>query len=159
MRIHEITIQEGLGWELTKGIGRAARDQFIQSATRLSDPYRATEMPKNVSVAPKTTAKPVATQTPVTPVGFNAANIMQQPGMQKYAAKPKPNYTQTGRFKYQPATTTVNPMASPAVKPAVAPQQYTLDNKPLDPKNPIHAKLIAQMQAQGVTNATTPAAK
>jgi hypothetical protein len=104
-------------------------------------------------------APPAATKPPLKPVGFNAANIMQQPGMQKYAEKPKPNYAQTGQVNYKPATVTVNSPATPKVNPAATPQQYTLDGNPLDPKNPIHAKLIAQMQSQGVINATTPTAK
>jgi hypothetical protein len=161
MQIHEITIQEGLGWELTKGIGRAARDQFIQKATGVSDPYQKTDMTGYVDPdAPVAAAPtPAATKPPLKPVGFNAANIMQQPSMKKYAEKPKPNYAQTGQVNYKPATVTVNSPAAPKINPAATPQQYTLDGNPLDPKNPIHAKLIAQMQSQGVINATTPTAK
>ena len=47
---------------------------------------------------------------------------------------------------------TPKPVVDPAAKPVV----YTLDGQPLNPSNPIHAKLIAQMQAAGVTNASAP---
>ena len=47
---------------------------------------------------------------------------------------------------------TPNPVVNPAAKPVV----YTLAGQPLNPNNPIHAKLIAQMQSAGVTNASAP---
>jgi hypothetical protein len=128
MQIREITIQEGLGWELTKGISRAARDQFIQKATGLSDPYMTTQMP----------------QTQQEPVQVGTATV----------ADPR---TAGARSRVAAAARRGRP--APVVNPAAIPQQYTLDGNPLDPKNPIHAKLIAQMQSQGVINATTPTAK
>jgi hypothetical protein len=153
MQIREITIQEGLGWELTKGIGRAARDQFIQKATGLSDPYATTEMPgtqKTPGPVDTATVPAPAAKPPLKPVGFNAANIMQQPGMQKYAEKPRPNYAQTGQMNYKPATVTTN--AAPKVNPAAAPVIYTLDGRRLDPKNLGDAGVIKQLQAQGLTS-------
>jgi hypothetical protein len=47
----------------------------------------------------------------------------------------------------------------PAVNPAAEPEVYYLDNKPLNPNNPIHSRLIAQMQQQGITQAKTGTAK
>jgi len=47
---------------------------------------------------------------------------------------------------------TPKPVVNPAAKPVV----YTQDGQPLNPNNPIHAKLIAQMQSAGVTNASAP---
>jgi hypothetical protein len=47
---------------------------------------------------------------------------------------------------------TPKPVVNPAAKPVV----YTLAGQPLNPNNPIHAKLIAQMQSAGVTNASAP---
>ena len=160
MQIREITIQEGLGWELTKGIGRAARDQFIQSATGVSNPYQKTDMtgyvdPDAPVAAAPTTPAPAATKPPLKPVGFNAANIMQQPGMQKYAAKPKPNYAQAGQMNYKPATVTVNSPGASKVNPAAAPVIYTLDGRRLDPKNLGDAGVIKQLQAQGLTSGFT----
>ena len=131
MQIREITIQEGLGWELTKGIGRAARDQFIQKATGLSDPYATTEMPG-------TQKKPGPVDTATAP-----------------AAKPKPNYAQTGQANYKPAAVTFNLPGTPKVNPAAAPVPYTLDGRKLDPNNVNDAEQIANMQAQGVTSSTT----
>jgi hypothetical protein len=97
-----------------------------------------------------TAPPPANTKTTVTPQNFNAANIMQQPGMQKYAEKPKPNYAQTGQMNYKPATVTTN--AAPKVNPAAAPVIYTLDGRSLDPKNLGDAGVIKQLQAQGLTS-------
>jgi hypothetical protein len=133
MQIREITIQEGLGWELTKGIGRAARDQFIQSATGVSNPYQKTDMTGYVDPD-----APVAA-APTTPT----------------AAKPKPNYAQAGQMNYKPATVTVNSPGAPKVNPAAAPVIYTLDGRRLDPKNLGDAGVIKQLQAQGLTSGFT----
>jgi hypothetical protein len=83
-----------------------------------------------------------------------------------------PNFAQTNRTKYQPATVnapvatvpnmpaTVPPKpAAPVVNPAAKPEVYVWDGQPLNPKNPVHARLIAQMQAAGVTKAKTRAPK
>jgi hypothetical protein len=166
MQIHEVTAGQikasakkiGSGvWDLTKGVASGIGDELETMA--FGSPLSRTntsadELPAKVAPATAPAAKP-----PLKPVGFNAANIMQQSGMQKYAEKPKPNYAQTGQVNYKPATVTVNSPGAPKVNAAATPQQYTLDGNPLDPKNPIHAKLIAQMQSQGVINATTPTAK
>jgi len=79
-----------------------------------------------------------------------------------------PNFAQTNRTKYQPATVnapvaTVPNMpptlptkpAAPVVNPAAKPEVYVWGGQPLNPKNPVHARLIAKMQAAGVTKAKT----
>jgi len=80
-----------------------------------------------------------------------------------------PNFIQTNRVKYQPATVnapvanvpnvssrpTISKPAAPVVNPAAAPVVYSLDGQPLNPNNPVHAKLIAQLQSAGVTKANT----
>lgn len=83
-----------------------------------------------------------------------------------------PNYAQTNKVGYRPATVnapvaavpnmppTVPPKpAAPVVNPAAKPEVYVWDGQPLNPKNPVHARLIAQMQAAGVTKAKTRAPK
>jgi hypothetical protein len=100
------------------------------------------EIPDRLRTEPAT--QTVATTPP--------ASIVQQPA----AA----NYAQTNRVKYG-ATTTNAPAATvpavgtytPPVNPAAPPEIYYLDNQPLNPNNPIHARLIAQMQQQGITQA------
>lgn len=207
MQIHEITIQENLGSELLKGIGRAARDQLIQKATGVGDPYQKTDMTDYVDPnAVKTSAasKP-AKPSSLSPVGFNASNVLNLPGIKQpatsspqspeqirqakqavaaqvardqlagktttqptvtpAATSEKPGFLKTAsdkiadKAKNQPAT--VAPIATPTaaaplVNPAAKPEVYTLDGQPLNPSNPIHAKLIAQMQAAGVTKSRSP---
>jgi hypothetical protein len=128
MQIREITIQEGLGWELTKGIGRAARDQFIQSATGVSNPYQKTDMTGYVD--PDATDKPVASAT--TPSSSRVA------GAKARAA--------SAARKGTPAVA-VNPSSTPVV--------YRFDGRALDPRIPGDAGIIKTLQAAGVTSATS----
>jgi hypothetical protein len=100
-----------------------------------------------------------------------AANIQTvSPAVQPASAQtaPTPNFAQTNRVQYQPATTNAPtatvpnmPPRLPAanVNPAAKPVIYTLDDVPLNPNNPIHSRLIAQMQQQGITQARTKVPK
>lgn len=67
MQIHEITIQESLAGDLLKGVGRAARDQFIQRATGVSDPYQKTNMKGYVDPAAPAATTALPATTPVVP--------------------------------------------------------------------------------------------
>jgi hypothetical protein len=154
MQIHEITaLNENFLARMAKG----ARDNAFRRATGVDwDTYKLAQTAgQSAPAATPVTPTPAATKPPLKPVGFNAANIMQQPGMQKYAAKPKPNYAQTGQVNYKPATVTVNSPGAPKVNPAAAPVIYTLDGRKLDPKNLGDAGVIKQLQAQGLTSGFT----
>ena len=190
MQIHEITIQEGLGWEIAKGIGRSARDQFIQKATGVSDPYQKTDMTGYVDPdAVKTSAAAPAKPSASAPVGFNASNVLNLPGIKQpatsapqspdqirkakqaiavqtardqlagktaapiqpttppTAAPEKPGFLKTATDKIADKANTVNPGTTPVV--------YRFDGRALDPQNPRDASIIKQLQAQGVTSATS----
>jgi len=56
---------------------------------------------------------------------------------------------------------TTNPAATPApkVNPAAAPVPYMFDGRKLNPNNANDARIIASLQAQGVTSATTAQVK
>jgi hypothetical protein len=102
----------------------------------------------------------------------SASAQLAKPAAQLPRPVAAPNFAQTNRTKYQPATVnapvatvpnmpvTVPPKpAAPVVNPAAKPEVYVWDGQPLNPKNPVHARLIAQMQAAGVTKAKTRAPK
>jgi len=132
MQIHEITMQEGKGWDITKaitkGIGRAAKDQFIQKATGLSDPYQKTDMTKYVPDPEATAATPTAPAT--TPLSSRVAGAKARAASAARKGNP-----------------TVNPSAAPVV--------YRFDGRALDPRNPNDARIIKTLQAAGVTSATS----
>lgn len=129
MQIHEITIQESLAGELLKGVGRAARDQFIQRATGVSDPYEKTDMTGYVDPAAlATTALP--STVPVVPSSRAAG------------------------AKSRAAAAVKKGRAAPITKPA-APVVYQFDRRPLNPASPGDAAIIKILQAAGVTSATS----
>lgn len=78
------------------------------------------------------------------------ARVVSDPS--KIAKLPKPATVNT------PVATAALP-AAPVADPAAEPEVYVWDGQPLNPKNPVHARLIAQMQAAGVTKAKTRAPK
>lgn len=103
-----------------------------------------------------------------------AANIQSiAPAVQPAPAQtaPTPNFAQTNRVQYQPATTnaptatvpnmpaTVPPKpaapAAPKVNPAAAPVVYQFDGRALNPQNARDAGIIKQLQAAGVTSGRT----
>ena len=127
MQIREITIQEGLGWELTKGIGRAARDQFIQSATGVSNPYQKTDMTGYVDPN-----APVAAAPATTPPSSRIAGAKARAAGAARKGKP-----------------------AVAVNPSAAPVVYRFDGRALDPQIPGDAGIIKTLQAAGVTSATS----
>jgi hypothetical protein len=132
MQIREITsVNEGLGWDITKGIGRAARDQFIQKATGLSDPYQTTELPNAAATTAGTTATTVTPPAPATtPLSSRVAGAKARAASAARKGNP-----------------TVNTSAAPVV--------YRFDGRALDPQNPNDARIIKTLQAAGVTSATS----
>jgi len=154
MQIREITT---LSENFLKRLATDARNNAFKRTTgvdwntyKLAQNAGQSGEPAATTPAATTPAAPKPAATPLTPVGFDASNVLNQPNMKKYKPAAAPNFTQTNRVQYQPAT--VN--TTPGVNPAAAPVVYTLDGNPLNPSNPIHAKLIAQMQAAGVTRAS-----
>jgi hypothetical protein len=105
------------------------------------DPTKAATLPKPAATLPKPAAtlpKPAAKlPAPVTPApGAAAFGQMAQQLTTKPAATP-----------------------APKVNPAAAPVPYMFDGRKLNPSNPNDARIIAALQAQGVTSATTAQVK
>lgn len=131
MQIHEITIQESLAGDLLKGVGRAARDQFIQRATGVSDPYQKTDMTGYVDPAASatTTAPPSAVPS-----------------------------SRTAGARSRAAAAAKKGRAAPITNPA-APVVYRFDGRPLNPARPGDVAIIKTLQAAGVTSATSESDK
>jgi hypothetical protein len=91
----------------------------------------------------KTTAQPAATVP-------SAAAPIEKPGFLKTATDKIADRNKT----QAPPTTSTAPAATP-VAPAAAPVVYQFDGRPLNPQNTRDSAIIAQLQAAGVTSATS----
>jgi hypothetical protein len=162
---------------------KAAQDQMapFSKFQPAAKPAPSTQM---ATTTPDPEVLDPVTKTAQKYTGINNNNVIdvdaqEVPDPTKVAKLPKPaaqlprpvvapNFVQTNRTKYQPATvnapvatvpnmpTTLPPKpAAPVVNPAAKPEVYVWDGQPLNPKNPVHARLIAKMQAAGVTKAKT----
>jgi hypothetical protein len=106
---------------------------------------------------PEATTTATATATAQNPTGFNAANVMKLPGMEKYATKPAPaqapNFAQQGSGYAQvnqPTTVSYSTGTKPATATAPAPASgpMKIGGQTLNPKNPADKKIIDKVQAQ-----------
>jgi hypothetical protein len=127
-------------------------------AREVPDPAKVAKLPQS---APAQLPKPV-TQLPRP----TAPAQLPKPVTQLPPPAAAPNFAQTNRVQYQPATvnapvatvptipgkvTTAKP-AAPNINPAAAPVVYRYQGRPLNPSNTADATRIAQLQALGKTS-------
>lgn len=168
-RVDDTTYDPGVG--LLRNIGRAGLDQFVrgqlggtsaydreqeeerrgkraaqQAAQQAAQAIDQAEVPSGTT-APQTDAANVRSVAPNFAQGTANRTTINAPTAGAPAIRP-----------YVPqasAAGSATPAQTPAVNPAAEPEIYYLDNKPLNPNNPIHSRLIARMQQQGITQART----
>jgi hypothetical protein len=148
MRIKEIMERVDPAYDPNAGflrnIGRAGLNRFVRNQLGI-DAYDDEDAEEKRSK--KIEPVPAPDSTP----NFGQGNVKQATVNAPVAAVPaiRPYVPQSS------SADTATPAQAPAVDPAKPPEVYTLDGQPLNPNNPIHSRLIAQMQQQGITQAKT----
>ena len=102
-----------------------------------------------------TGAKPIPAQAQ--PAGFNASNVMNLPGMEKYAKPPvpakAPNFAGPGG--YGKVTTSFKPVTPPAPKvpvtPAAPKQPITIGGQKILPTDPAYDKIMGKTTVESLT--------
>jgi len=135
-----------------RNVGRAGLDRFTRSQLGVGaydDEQEAEQRKKRAAqqAAPQTAAANTQSVAPNFAQGTAGQTTVNAPTATVPAIRPY--------IPQAPAATTAAPVQTPAVNPAAPPEVYYLDNRPLNPNNPIHSKLIAQLQQQGITQAKT----
>jgi hypothetical protein len=135
-----------------QNVGRAGLDRFTRSQLGVGaydDEQEAEQRKKRAAqqAAPQTAAANTQSVAPNFAQGTAGRTTVNAPTATVPAIRPY--------IPQAPAATTAAPVQTPAVNPAAPPEVYYLDNRPLNPNNPIHSKLIAQLQQQGITQAKT----
>jgi hypothetical protein len=146
MRIKEIMERVDTAYDPNAGFlrnaGRAGLNRFVRNQLGI-DAYDDEDVEK------KRSKKTEPVQAPDPTPNFSQGKTKQATVNVPVAAVPavRPYVPQAS------STDTTTPTRVPAVNPAKPSEVYTLDGQPLNPNNPIHSRLIAQMQQQGITQA------